>query len=129
MEDRKVISFAGTCDARGELTLVSDRIAYPYFVRQLEVDFAEGCQNLMLVKFFTSADDHAPSSGEPSDVSLLQELSPNDYVRGNARQITMAHTTRVDVGGTYLKVYANNTDYFDHDVNARVEIEPLIGAS
>lgn len=117
------VPFYGTCSARSELVIVSQRITYPFVVRELQYRFPLGCQNLMQLKFFLSEDSSEPSSGEPSGFSLLSLHSDVDYVVGDNSGDVFEHNVSVDHGNSYLKMYANNTDYYDHDVIARITIE------
>ena len=124
MSDRKVISFYQACSARSELTLVSSLINYPYKVRRLAAHFAQGCENLLQVRFYTAADSNAPSSGTPGDVGLLEESGHVGFVAGDGQTVDVQHTVQVAERGTYLKVYATNGDYYAHALNAQIEIEP-----
>lgn len=119
----KTLMFAGTCLARSELTLVSQRITRPFRTRQITVRFAPGCSNLIPLTFFAADDDQAPATGKPSGISLLQDYGQTDSVRGDAEQIVLNHVIHVAAGGVYLKVYANNTDWYDHAIDLDVEIE------
>ena len=119
----KTVSFAGTCSARGELCLCSDKIMRPFRTRSINVRFPQGTQNLMSLQFFLSPDDETPSSGQPSGSSLLQDYGQVTYVRGDATNIELAHFVFCNAGGFYLKVYADNNDFYDHDVDATITIE------
>ena len=119
----KTVSFHGTCAAGATVVLVSKRIGHPYEVKHITCTFAPGCDNLMQVKFYTSYDDEAPAAAEPSDISMLRDYGQVDYVIGNANQKRMEHDLEVNNSGSYLKVYANNSDTFDHSVDVQMEIE------
>lgn len=120
---RKTVAFYGTVSARSGLTLVSDRIGHPYTVRRLMVTFAEGQQNLVLLRFFVSIDDAAPTTERPGGTNLLQEQGQVDYLVGDGVHKTLNHTLRVDEGNTWLKVYAVNDDFYDHAVDVQLEID------
>lgn len=119
----KTLMFAGTCSARSVKTLVSQRITRPFRTRQLTVRFAPGCSNLMALTFFAADDDQAPTTGKPSGISLLQDYGQVDSVRGDGEQIVLNHVIHVAAGGVYLKVHADNTDWYDHAIDLDVEIE------
>jgi hypothetical protein len=75
------------------------------------------------VSFYIAPDVQAPSSGKPSGVSLLQDYGGVDSVRGEGVQIVLNHEIEVRQGGSCLKVYAVNDDYYDHSVDVDVEIQ------
>ncbi|HAM56140.1 MAG TPA: hypothetical protein DCQ64_12350 [Candidatus Rokubacteria bacterium] len=119
----KTLSFAGTCTARSVLTLVSRRIMRPFRTRQVTARFPAGCLNLMSLRFYAADDNSAPTSGPPSGISLLQDYGPTDAIRGEAVQIVLDHVVASRDAGSYLKVYADNTDYYDHAVDVDITIE------
>jgi hypothetical protein len=126
MAELKTIPFFGTCLARGELTLVSKRIATPYQLHTLHVCFPAGTINLLAMRFYTSSDNEAPAAGAPNGVSILRDYGQVDYLIGDGTDKDLQHQVSVAEAGTYLKVYAVNTDFFDHvvDVQITIEIQP-----
>lgn len=121
----KVVSFFGSADARGEVTLVSDIIGHPFILRSIRVRFALGCENLVLVRFYSSNDDSAPTSGKPMGANLLSDYGHVDYLSGDDEPVQLHHEILVDVANTWLKVHATNNDYFDHNVSCQMEIDTL----
>jgi hypothetical protein len=121
--ESKTLSFYGTCLARAELTLVSKRIGTSYTVRWIRVSFPAGSMNLLAVRLYLAPDEEAPASGEPSGVSLLRDYGQVDYLVGEQEQKVIEHVVAVTEGGTWLKVYAVNSDFFDHAVDVQVGIE------
>jgi hypothetical protein len=119
----KVVSFHGTCSASDVKTLVSKRIGTPFVVKEISARFAQGCNNMLAVRIYTSGDSDAPAAGQPSGVSLLRDYGQADYIVGNDDTKEMRHEVEVDEGGTYLKVHGTNTDAFDHTLDVQVEIE------
>lgn len=105
--------------------MASPRITHPYSVRGIDAKFASGCENLMSLRFYTSADDQAPTSGAPSGVSILADYGQVDYVVGDNDAKHLVHDVMVAEGGSFLKVYADNDDYFDHDVDVQMTIEEV----
>lgn len=120
----KTVSFSGVCIARSEKVLVTPRITYPYLVKKIHCRFPVGTINLLLLRFYVSRDGDAPSSGAPNGYSMLRELGQVDYIRGEGDEKNMLHEVEVTEQGTYLKVYAVNNDYYDHDIDVQMEIEP-----
>jgi hypothetical protein len=123
MAERKTVSFGGTCAARSTAVLVSKRIMRPFALREIHVHFPLGCQNLVTLAFYASPDDEAPSTGGPTGVSLLADYGQVDWVRGDGVSKVMAHTVRFEAAGVWLKVYAANVDYYEHDIDVEMEID------
>lgn len=119
----KTVSFYGSCDARSSLVLVSPRITRPYHVIKIHAKFPGGANNLLKLRFYESPDDHAPASGAPSGVSLLADYGQVDYVVGDDDSKRLEHHLVVDTGGSFLKVYAVNDDFYEHDVDVQIMIE------
>lgn len=121
----KTVSFFGQCSARSELTLVCPKITHGYKVKKIRAKFASGCVNKMLLRFYIAEDDEAPSTGAPSGTSMLRDYGQVDYVTGENDAKDMQHEVEQSEGGSYLKVYANNTDYYAHDIDVQITIEPI----
>lgn len=118
----KTLSFYGTCDPLGELTLVSKRIAYPYTTARIRASFPAGCINLLALRFYSAPDDHAPVTGPPSGRSILAENSQVDYITGENEVVVIDHEVTIPDRGSHLKVYATNADHFAHAVNVQIQI-------
>lgn len=119
----KTIVFSGTCSANSELTLVSDRIASRYVIEDLSFHFALNTNRTLQLKPVISPDDHAPSSGEPNGFNLLSEYGQALYVVGDDQTKFYRHNFHVDERGSFVKIYANNTDSFDHTIDVHVTIK------
>jgi len=118
----KTIMFAGLCLARSVLTLPSQRITRPFRLSMVTIRFPAGTQNLVTIRLYQADDNQAPTTGRPSGVSLLQDFGQVDYVRGDGVQVTLLHTIDVAPAGAYLKVHADNTDWYDHTVDVDIQI-------
>ena len=123
----KTIAFFGTCEARSTKVLVSLRISRPFRLKGIHAKFPSGCENLVALRFYAANDDEAPSSGAPSGLSMLADYGQVDYVVGDGDTKRMEHEVEIDFGGSYLKVYANNTDFWPHGVDVQMFIEDLEG--
>lgn len=119
----KTVSFFGACQARSEKVLVTPRITYPYVVRKIHCRFALGCENKLKLRFYVSRDKDAPSSGPPNGYSMLREHGQVDFIVGDNDEKNLEHEVEVVEQGTWLKVYAENSDYFDHQVDVQMTIE------
>lgn len=121
----KTVSFYGTCAARSVLTLCSKPITHPYVTRKIRAKFADGCENLMRLEFMIAPDDETPATGKPNGSSLLADYGQVEYVVGNDEVIEMSHDVEVPEGNSFVKVYADNRDYYPHDVLVQIAIESL----
>ena len=120
----KTLSFFQSCGARSRLTLVSERINYPFTLQSITASFSAGCENTLQLSFFHSIDHAAPTVAPPTDPSLLAENSQVDYLVGDAQQKTVQHELVVDERGSFLKVHGYNADYFPHDIDVQIAIQP-----
>jgi len=121
----KTVAFYGTVSARSEQTLVCQRIATPFNLKRILVRFAPGCENLVFLRFFISLDAHAPSSGTPSGINILDEYGQVNYITGDDVLKDLEHEVECAEGGAYLKVYAKNDDYYDHSIDVQMFLEPI----
>jgi len=77
----------------------------------------------MLLRFFISLDNHAPTTGLPSGISILRDYGQVDYLVGDDVIKTIRHDLENPEGGAYLKVHATNNDYYDHAIDVQMTIE------
>ena len=117
------LPFAGTVAAGGELTLVSQHLKFPYTIRSLHSSFALGCDRTTQIRFFRSPDDSAPTTGQPSGTDLLLQHGQVPYLVGDDEQKIFPHEFPVLERGSFLKVYAKNTDTFPHTIDAQIVID------
>ena len=123
MLDRKTVAFYGSCTAGSSLVLCSKRIGKPFTLRRTRARFTLGTNNFMRLRFYFSRDEDTPSSGAPTGVSILAEYGQVDYIVGNNDTKDLENSFEVAQGGGYLKVYADNDDSFEHDVDVQMTIE------
>lgn len=121
--DIKTIVFVGICSANSVKTLVSDRIATPFKIVDLSFHFALNTNRTLQLKPFVAPDDFAPSSGEPSGYNILLEYGQSRYIVGDDQTKFFRHNFSVEESGAYVKIYANNTDAFDHTIDVHMTIE------
>jgi hypothetical protein len=121
----KTVSFYGSCPASSELTLVSPLISHPFEIKRIKARFTQGSNNLMKLKFFISPDSDAPASGEPNGMNLLADYGQVDYIVGNNDTKEIEHNVVQPEGNYTLKVYANNEDTFEHDIDVQMTIKEL----
>lgn len=121
----KTVSFNDSCAARSTVVLCTPKITHPYRVRSIHCRFPVGCINAVKLRFYVSADDDVPASGAPNGMSMLMEYGQVDYVVGDGDSKNMEHDVKVAESNTWLKVFAENSDYFAHQVDVQMRIEPL----
>jgi len=120
---RKTIPLAGTCPARGELTIASRRIRTPFTLRRLRATFTPGCQGLLSLRFFLSEDPTEPATGPPTGLSILSEYSATDTLVGDGDAKDLETELDQPLGGTWLKVYAVNDDWYQHAVDVQITFD------
>jgi hypothetical protein len=121
----KTVSFFGSVPAGQSASFVSPIIRSKYKVKKIRVSFALGCDNLVVLRFYKSMDDYAPSDGLPTGINLLAEYGQVNYITGNNEQVILEHEVEQDTGNSFLKVCAGNADSVAHSVNVQIMIEPI----
>lgn len=117
------LAFAGTVSSGGELTLSSKLLNFPFMIRTLHSSFALGNDRTTQIRFFLSPDKSTPTTGHPSGQDLLLAYSQVPYLTGDDEYKTFPHEIPVRESGSFLKVHANNTDTFDHTIDAQIIID------
>ena len=125
MGDILTIPFNGTVLAGAEKTLVSRRLDFAYRVTRLRVSFPLNTNRTTQVSFFVSPDGSTPSTGKPTGQDLMGQYSATPYFVGDDEYKDMEHSVSITGRGTYIKVYALNSDAFNHIIDAQVMIERL----
>lgn len=117
------IPFKGICLANSELTLVSKRLNFRYITKKIIAAFALNTEHTLQIIPFLSYDPSSPTSGKPSGTSLFSPYGQIDYLSGDDEHEEHQHELVVSQVGTYLKIYANNTDSFSHTIDAQIQIQ------
>lgn len=107
------------------MTLCSEPITHPYVTRKVRIKFADGCDNEMRVEVLLSSDDSTPASGRPSGSSIFADYGQVEYVVGNDEVVEVSHEVEVPEGNSFVKVYADNRDFYVHALLAQVTIESI----
>lgn len=116
------ISFVGTVAANSKATFVSKLITVPFELQRVRVSFALNTNRTLRVEFFISPDKSAPTDKPLTGLSVLSELGQVDYLVGddNIKEIPMR--MQVKTSNMYVKVYADNTDSYEHFLDAQMFI-------
>ncbi|MBA7552761.1 hypothetical protein ES705_45335 [subsurface metagenome] len=117
------IPFFGTCLANSELVLVSKRLNFRYITKKIIAFFALNTNHTLQIIPYLSYDPTAPVTGLPSGSALFSPYGQVGYLSGDDEHEEHQHELIVNQIGSYLKIYANNTDSFDHTVDAQIQIQ------
>ena len=122
------LSFFGTVDAGNIKTLVSKRINTPFSINNIIASFALNTNRTLKLSFWISPDDDAPTSGNPTGVSILAERGQVDFLVGDDEQKDFTTELIQNTAGWYIKVRAENTDAFPHTIDSQVtlKLNPVI---
>ena len=119
----QTISFYGSCGASAQLTLVSQRISRPYWVRSLRVHFPPCVSKACLVRFFISPDDSAPTTAQPTGLNVLASVGQVNYLVGNETEVAFTHDAHAPQSPTWLKVHIENDESITMLIDAQITIE------
>ena len=119
------ISFFSTVAASSKKTLVSKRITSSFRIKKIRASFAPGVNRLMNLYFFISYDDSAPTTEEPKGANLLSQTGQVLYITGDDERKEMELEIYQKEVGAFVKVYADNTDTFEHTIDCQIVIEML----
>ena len=119
------LTFSGTVAANGELTLASRKLDFAYRVVEVRATFPPGLGRLVRVSFIVSNDPTVPSTGKPSGQSVLGQYSVNDYFVGDGEWKQLYCGVDVPQRGSWLKVYAVNSDSVPHAVDVQAVLEKM----
>jgi hypothetical protein len=122
MPTTKVISFYGDCPAGTNITLVSERISNPFILDSISAHFPLNLAWTMHLKFFISPDPSAPTTEEPTGFNILAEYGQVDYLTGDDDSKFILTNAISPTSPTWLKIYAINSDAFDHTIDAQMKI-------
>lgn len=124
---KRTLPFYGVVLANGELTLSSKELTFPYITSEFRIHFALNTNRTVRVKFFHAQDDNCPTTGEPKDHNVFSALGQVDFVTGDDETVRMGDEVEVPHRGTFVKMYADNLDSYDHTLHAEVEIWQIMG--
>lgn len=117
------VSFFGTVSAGSNNTLVSKYIDARFKVKRIIASFAPGVNRLMNLSYYISADESAPTTEPPTGTNVLAQVGQVTYITGDDEQKNLPHEVEYESRGAYVKVYAENSDSFDHTIDTQVIIE------
>jgi len=117
------LSFYGTVTAGNRITLVSQKISFPYILDRIRVKYALGHNGLVQHSLFIGRDKLAPTTAPPLDRDILRQYGSVNYVCGDDDVEIIEDQSIVDESPTWLKIHVYNTDVFDHTANILMTID------
>jgi len=119
------VPFHSTVAANSNKTLVSRKLSFPFMTRKIIASFMLNTNNLLTLQYFISGSDAAPTTSPPDGVNLLSLFGHVGYITGDDSDFTLEHEFEIDTYPSYLKIYAVNSDAFEHTILSFVEIEVM----
>ena len=117
------LRFSDTVSAGSEKTLTSNRLMFPFTLKKIRVAWPPGVNRTVRLKVFIAPSPDTPTSGEPSGTNVFAQFGQVDYLVGDDAVEEIEHEIRVEERGMFIKVYANNTDGFDHTIDVIVTLD------
>jgi hypothetical protein len=117
------INFLDTVAASSNKTLVSKRIENKFRVKRIRCSFALNTNRTLRLYFFVSEDPSAPTDEEPKGFNLLSQLGQQNYLVGDDEWKELPLEVEEFEKGKYVKIYAVNTDTYEHTIDAQVTLE------
>lgn len=121
-QDVDAILFVGTVAANSNKTLVSQRLTFPFATREFRVHFSLNTNKKLRIEFFVSPDNSVPTSKPLTGQSIFGVLGQVAYFVGDDETVVIPYHVLFPEMGLYLKVWAENTDSYEHSVDAQVFI-------
>lgn len=120
--DIDTLIFNGTVAANSKVTLVSQRLIFPFVTKEFRVHFALNTNKTLRVSFYISPDDSAPVVQPLTGHSVFSTLGQVDYVVGDDETVIIPYHILIPDIGIFIKVFADNTDSYEHSIDAQVFI-------
>jgi hypothetical protein len=79
----------------------------------------------MTSKYFISFDPEAPTTEQPNGTNVLAQTGQAEYITGDDEIKEFAQETEQPFSNGWIKIYSENSDTFDHTIDAQVTLELL----
>lgn len=122
---KSIASFFGTVAASSNVTLVSRKITAPFITKKIRASFPLNVNRTLQLSFFISPDAEAPTALRPNGSSLLAQLGQVDFVTGDDEIKEFDVEVENKTGNSFLKVFAENSDSFEHTIDVQIAIQFL----
>lgn len=120
--DIDTLIFNGTVAANSKVTLVSQRLIFPFATKEFRVHFALNTNKTLRVSFYISPDDSAPTAKPLTGHSVFSTLGQVDYIVGDDETVIIPYHILIPDRGMFAKVFADNRDSYEHSIDAQVFI-------
>jgi hypothetical protein len=117
------VNLSGSAPAGALTCFVSHLIKRPFITRTWAVSFNLNQQRLVKHYLYVSPDDFPVAALPDSGFDVLSEHSPTSYLVGDDQSKIIHYEATMENGNGYLKVYAQNDDAFNHDVDVQITID------
>lgn len=124
-QDRRTIIFQDSVAADSNKTLVSRRIPFMFRTVKIITAFPLNTNRTLQLYVYLSADESAPTSEPPEGINILSTLGGNGYLAGDDEQKEVPISIKCTQTNMVLKIYAINSDGFEHTIDAMIIIQPL----
>jgi hypothetical protein len=121
-QDVDTLVFNGVVAANSIVTLVSQRLMFPFATRELRAHFALNTNKQLRLQFVVSPDDSEPTSEPFTGHSLLSTLGQVPYIVGDDETVVVPYHVLFPEIGMYLKIFADNRDSYEHSIDAQIFI-------
>lgn len=119
------LQLSGAVNPLSQLSIVSNRITFPYVLDTLQVLFPPGTDRLVRAYIFVSLDPTVHTADLPLGFNILSPISPTPYLLGDAETIDVELDYNVLERGTYIKLHIVNNDGNAHTLNAVLSLRQL----
>ena len=124
MTKKYSIPLHGTVSANSTVSISSSLFDFPFRFLKARIGFPPGSHRKVQIKIIISSDTANPSTGVPHGHSLLSLYSTTDYIVGDDESVDVLYVGDFPPRRC-IKVYANNTDGWDHTVDVVCDIEEI----
>ena len=120
VEGTDTINFVDTVTAGSAKTVTSKVISRGFTVFAVRIAFALNTNRLLKVRVIVSPDDSCPTSLPVNGTNLLLNNSPEPYIVGDDEAKYILKCYHQDEGNAFIKVFAENSDGYDHTLDVQV---------
>lgn len=110
-------------------TVKSQSLNFFYTTRTVAITFALNTNRLVRVYPIISLDDQIPKSGMPSGQQLFAPYGQVKYLVGDDQTVRVKHETTTFQKPSWITLYIDNLDTYDHTIHAHVTIQRAIPTS
>jgi len=127
LEARRVVEipFYGTVGAGAILSLVSNRISYPFRITRLKMIFDEIANNVVQHRWFTSGNPQVSTTDVPSGDAIASRETPLPIFVGRGLVRIVDINEEFPEGDLFIKLYTLNGLGVAYTINGSCTIEAM----